>query len=460
MDNKPTTLKRSLGMWAIVGLGLGFMAPVTVFDTFGIVSEKTNGVVPLAYFIGLVVLIFTATSYGSMVRAFPSAGSSYTYTRESMHPIAGFLVGWAALLDYLLIPVVNAVIIRLYMEQFLPDVPGWVWVIGFSALLIGLNLVSVNTTSRVNGILLIAAIAGILAFVVLAAIQISRGMGEGTVFTLQPIWHDNVQFASVLAGTTIVAFSFIGFDAVTMYAEEAKNDRVVPRAIILTVVIGGAIFLLGGWFAQVAFPTLEGFNYTDDTLPELALFVGGQAFQLIFVALAFAAAVASGLSSHASVSRLLYVMGRNGVLPRRVFGFVHPTTRTPFYATIISGLVVLLAIVPTLDLISSVINFGALIAFTFVNLSVIAHFAIRKGRRHTFADVFRFIVLPIIGAAGTGLLWIHLSADAMIAGLVWLVIGVVYLFAITRGFRRPVASLGIDEAEVTADGELEPGITR
>ncbi|MCD1570522.1 APC family permease [Agromyces mediolanus] len=457
------TLKRSLGMWAIVGLGLGYMAPVTVFDTFGIVSEETDGVVPLAYLVGLVVLLFTAVSYGAMVRAFPAAGSAYTYTREAIHPALGFLVGWASLLDYLLLPVVNAVIIRLYMEQFFPEVPGAVWVVGVAALLIGLNVVSVKATSRVNGVLLIAALAGIAAFLVLAGLQISKGMGTGTLFSLQPIWHDGVQLSAVLAGTTIVAFSFIGFDAVTMYAEEAKHPNAVPRAVMLTVLIGGAIFFAGAWFAQSAFPTLDAFEYTDDTLPELALFVGGQVFQLLFVAVAFAAAVASGLSSHASVSRLLYVMGRNGVLaPKRWFGSVSPRFRTPVFTTVLAGLVVLLAITPTLDLISSVINFGALIAFTFVNLAVIAHYAIRLGRRRTPADVVRFIVLPLLGAAGTGLLWVHLSADAMVLGAVWTGVGLVILFAVTRGFRRPVAELGIDEADSTdgpdADEASEPEV--
>lgn len=460
MNGNPPSLKRTLGVWAIVGLGLGYMAPVTVFDTFGIVSEETSGVVPLAYLIGLVVLLFTALSYGAMARAFPAAGSAYTYTRESIHPSLGFLVGWAALLDYLLLPVVNAVIIRLYMEQFFPDVPGWVWVVGVAALLIGLNIISVNATSRINGVLLISALTGIAAFVVLAAVQIGRGMGEGTLASLRPLWHDDVQLTAVIVGTTIVAFSFIGFDAVTMYAEEAKDERVVPRAVVLTVLCGGAVFLIGGWFAQLAFPTNEVFHYVDDTLPEMALLVGGQAFQILFVAVAFAAAVASGLSSHASVSRLLYVMGRNGVLPRRVFGVIHPTRRTPLYATVISGAVILLAVGISLELMSSMISFGALVAFTFVNLSVIAHYAVRQGRRRTPADIVRFLVLPVIGAIGTGLLWIHLSPDAMIAGVVWAAVGLVYLIVLTRGFRRPVVSLGIEEAERDPQGEPEPGLTR
>src|SRR5262245_39252775 len=126
-------LKRSLGLWAIVGLGLGYMTPTVLFDTFGIVTKQTHGVVPLAYLVALVVMMFTAVSSGRVTRAFPTAGASYTFAREAIHAKVGFLVGGAALLDYLLLPLVNAVIIRLYMVSLFPSVPGWIWVVVFVA---------------------------------------------------------------------------------------------------------------------------------------------------------------------------------------------------------------------------------------------------------------------------------------------------------------------------------------
>ena len=92
-----TQLARTLGLWAIVGLGLGYMTPTVVFDTFGIVSSETGGVVPTAYALALVVMVFTAISYGRMTQVFPSAGSAYTYTSETINPNLGFLIGWAAL---------------------------------------------------------------------------------------------------------------------------------------------------------------------------------------------------------------------------------------------------------------------------------------------------------------------------------------------------------------------------
>jgi putrescine importer len=168
--------------------------------------------------------------------------------------------------------------------------------------------------------------------------------------------------------------------------------------------------------------------------------VGGPVFQAVLTSAGFAATLASGLASHASVSRMLLVMGRNSVLPKRFFGYINPRTHTPTFNIVLTGVVSLLAMSFTLEMIAAYINYGALIAFTFVNISVIAWFAIRKGRRHTFKDIFTFIVMPGIGMLLTGLLWANLHVDALIGGLIWTGIGFIYLVILTGGFQRKVAA--------------------
>jgi putrescine importer len=450
-------LNRSLGLWAIVGLGLGYMTPTVLFDTFGIVTKETNGVVPLTYLMALVVMIFTAISYGRMVKVFPTAGSSYTYTREAIHPRLGFLVGWAALLDYLLLPLVNALIIRLYMTSLFPSVPGWIWVVGFVAGITAMNAWSMKSTSKLNFLLVAFAVAAIGAFLVLAAVQLYHGMGQGTLFTTEPLFHSGVVLPAVLSGATVVCFSFIGFDAITMYAEEARKKADVAKAIIITLLIGGAIFLVTGFVAQSLFPNVAGFHLVDDTLPEMALKVGGRVFQMLFMSAAFAATVASALASHASVSRLLHVMGRNGVLlPKRVFASVHPRRHTPVGSVIVVGLVSLLAISPSLELVSSMINFGALVAFTFVNLSVIAYFVWRRREYRTPKQVATNLILPLVGTAMTGILWSFLHKDALIAGIVWAVIGVIYAIVLKRVTGRRVTDVPLEENALPSDSSPEP----
>ena len=443
-------LARTLGMWAIVGLGLGYMTPTVVFDTFGIVSAETGGVVPTAYMLALVVMVFTAISYGRMTRVFPSAGSAYTYTSETMSPNLGFLIGWAALLDYLLLPLVNALIIRSYMYSFFPEAPQWIWVVVYVAVITAMCLISMTNTSRVNMVLVAFEVVLIGVFLILATRSLMNGMGNGTIFSTEPLWHEGVQTSLVITGATIVAFSFIGFDAITMYTEEAKDASTVPRAILLALLIGGGIFLTAAWFTQSLFPDVSGFteeSLENSALPQIAFEVGGQLFKILLTSAAFAATVASSLASHSSVSRLLYVMGRNGHGPiGGFFSYISPRFQTPAYAVIFVGAVSLFAIAFNLDFVASLINFGALIAFTFVNLTVIVYFAFRRREIHTTREILRNIVLPVIGVMLTVLLWVYLSAESTRYGMIWFGIGIVVLLWLTRFLRKPLTINMGDEA--------------
>ncbi|WP_258132660.1 APC family permease, partial [Microbacterium sp. MYb72] len=248
------TLKRNLGLWAIVGLGLGYMTPTVVFDTFGMVARDTNDVVPAAYLVALVVMVFTAISYGKISSAIPSAGSAYTYVRESIHPNLGFMVGWTSLIDYVLLPMVNCLILRSYLEALFPDIPGWIWVVLYCILVTSVIYMTMRGTSNANMILLVFSIIVMAVFVVMVVAQLMRGEGAATLASAAPFIHDGVTMGAVLMGATIVCFSFIGFDAVTMYAEEAKDPKIMPKAILLTVLLGGAIFLVASYVTQLRFP--------------------------------------------------------------------------------------------------------------------------------------------------------------------------------------------------------------
>ena len=442
---KGASLKRNLGLWAIVGLGLGYMTPTVIFDTFGMVARDTNNVVPLAYLVALIVMIFTAVSYGKMSGAIPSAGSAYTYVRESIHPNVGFMVGWTSLIDYMLLPMVNCLIIRSYLEAIFPEIPGWIWVVLYCLLTTGIIYLTMRGTSNVNMILLVFSIVVMVVFVVMVWAQLAGGEGVGTVASMQPFFHDGVTMGAVLMGATIVCFSFIGFDAVTMYVEEARTPKIVPRALILTVLLGGAIFLIAGYFTQLRFPDWNTFApggdmqfIEDSTLPLIGEAVGGKTLMAVLTAAGFCATLAS-------VSRMLLVMGRNNVLPKKFFGYINPKTHTPTFNIVLTGVICMLAIAFTLEMIAAFINYGALIAFSFVNISVIAWFAIRKGRRKTPKDIFNFIVMPLIGVGMTIILWANLHMDALIGGLIWTAIGLVYLIVLTKGFKKKAASFDEDQ---------------
>ncbi|MEN9740780.1 MAG: Putrescine importer PuuP, partial [Actinomycetota bacterium] len=323
--------------------------------------------------------------------------------------------------------------------------------VGFTVICTGIIYLTMRGTSNANSILLIIAILAMAAFVIMTVMQLAQGDGSGTLVSATPFAHSDTDWGLVLTGATMVCFSFIGFDAVTMYVEEARTPKIVPRAIMLTVLIGGAIFIVTAYFTQLRFPDFMAFDpngdrqYLDDsTLPIIGELVGGQTMKVVLTAAGFAATIASLLASQASVARMLLVMGRNNVLPKKLFGYVNPRTSTPTFNIILAGVVCALGVVLTLENVIDYINFGALIAFTFVNISVFAWFAVRQGRRKTGGDIFRFIVLPALGVAMTLILWVNLSETALYGGLAWAGIGLAYLAILTGGFRKKVQ--GFDEA--------------
>ena len=134
----------------------------------------------------------------------------------------------------------------------------------------------------------------------------------------------------------------------------------------------------------------------------------------------------------------MYVMGRDGVFPKRFFGYVHPKWRTPAMNIILVGAIALLAINFDLVMATALINFGALVAFTFVNLSVISQFWIREKRNKTLKDHFQYLFLPMCGALTVGALWVNLEESSMVLGLIWAAIGLIYLACVTKSFRNPV----------------------
>ncbi|QQB16186.1 amino acid permease [Brevibacterium casei] len=436
-------MRRALGVPSLVFFGLVYMVPLTVFTTYGIVTEITGGRVPLAYVITLVAMVFTARSYAKMAAALPFAGSAYTYTQKTFGAGVGFAAGWALLLDYLFLPMINYLVIGLYLSAALPMIPAWVFVLTAIVLVTVLNIIGIVSVARANIVIIAAQGIFIVTFAILAVVTLS---GTGTVDLAAPFTGDGSVdgFGAVMAGAAILCLSFLGFDAVSTLSEEAKDPTTsVPRAIVIATVTGGLIYIVLSLIAQLVYPSNAFADPESGSLDVMAA-AGGQFLTIFFTAAYVAGACGSALTSQASVSRILYAMGRDGVVPRGFFGRLSQRFRTPVWATITVGVVSLLALVVDLTFISEMVSFGALMAFSAVNLAVIKHYFVDGGRRGGRA-VLSFIVLPGIGFGLTVWLWTSLSPRTLLLGLVWLAIGIAYLAVVTRGFRRPTPSLDLGE---------------
>ncbi|RQB42086.1 APC family permease [Pseudomonas aeruginosa] len=436
-------LKRTLSLGSVVLFGIAYMTPIIVLGTFGILAETTQGHVPAAYIAASLAMLFTALSYGRMAAAFPVAGSAYTYVRKAIDSRLGFIAGWAVLLDYLFLPMAIWLIGAAYLHSAFPAVPNAVWVLAFIGVTTTINIVGLRLAKNVNGLLMLVQFLVLGAFVALCVHYVLGDPGK-PLWSLQPLLGGDLQVPLVMSGAAIACYSFLGFDAVSTLTEDTRDPRRnIPWAILLITLLGGLIFIVTSYFVQLAHPSFA-FDSADSAAYEIARNIGGDLFVTFFLVGLIVGQFTSGLSAQASASRLLFAMGRDGVLPRPFFGRLGKRFETPVNSIVLCGVVALLALQMDVTTSTSFINFGAFLAFSLVNLSVVFHYylgAERRGPRETLL----FLVFPGIGLVAD--LWLMASLDhlAIILGLCWLALGAVYLAAITHGFREPPPEMRFEE---------------
>ncbi len=433
-DTTAPTLERTLTLRTVTLFGLAYLAPLIVLGTFGVLAERSAGSTGSAYLLALVAMLFTAYSYGKMAATFPVAGSAYTFTRRSIGPRIGFMIGWAILLDYFFIPMAIWLIGAAFLSSAFPAVPTWVWIVGFIVLTSGLNLIGIKVAANVNALLMVFQLLVLGLFVILSLRHVIGIGGAGAAFNLGPFLNPQTTIGGVAAGAALAAYSFLGFDAVTTMTEEVINPRkTVPRAIMLIILIGGGLFIIASYSTQLVHP---GGVFKDSSAAafDIAKTIGSDLFASIFLGGLILAQFTSGISAQAAVSRLLFAMGRDAVLPKRFFGFIHPRFHTPALNILLAGATGLIALKLSVATSTSFINFGAFTAFTFVNLSVIALF-LRGRSERGWKRVITDVVAPAIGAVVDVWLLLSLEINAKVLGVIWLTLGLAYLAYLTRLFR-------------------------
>ncbi|MEU9352535.1 APC family permease [Streptomyces griseoloalbus] len=440
MTAQPTRMRGNLGLLSIVLFGLAYMAPAVVTSTFGVIAATSNGAAPTAYLVATGAMLLTGLSYAKMARIIPSSGSVYTYARRMLDSRFGFLAGWAMLLDYLFLPMVAFLVQSIYLHAQYPSVPQWLWLVINIVLATVVNVIGLKVADKVNKTLLIAVTGCLLVLLVLC---VRYGLGHGGAAAAgNALWNSTTSISAITAAAAVAAYAFLGFDAVSTLSEEARDPRrTIPRGIVLTVLAGGVIFVALSFVMQWAHP---GGTFADESSAGYAVstLVGGKGFADVANIITMLGGFASCVAIQASTSRLMFVMGRDNVLPRPVFGRLHPKLFTPVPNVLIVAAVALPAMSLTLADATSLINFGAFLGFTLVNVCVIAH-AVRQWRSGSRPSLLGFMILPLAGAAVDVYLITRLGSTATTLGLVWLAIGVVYLTVITKGFRRPAPELGL-----------------
>ncbi|GCB01064.1 APC family permease [Mycolicibacterium sp. NCC-Tsukiji] len=435
-------LNATLGLGGVTLFGLAYMAPIIVLGIFGVIAEASAGASAGSYLLATVAMLFTAASYAKMSVHYPVAGSSYTYVRKALDSRLGFLVGWTILLDYLFLPLVIWLIGAAYLTGEFPAVPAWVWIVAFIVVTTALNILGLKVADKANLVLMALQFLVIALFIGFAVAHMVSRHGGGSLLSVTP-FSGTGGFPAIAAGAAIAAYSFLGFDAVSTLTEDTKNpQRNIPRAIMLVALIGGVVFVTVAYILTLVQPG-GSFPNADSLAADTARTIGGALFAAFFVTGLIIGQFTSGLAAQASVSRLLYAMGRDSVLPKKFFGTLSPRFFTPVFNIVLCGLIGLGAVFLSVATSTSFINFGAFTAFTLVNLSVIGYFV--RHRHEQRLNPLTYVAIPLIGAVVDVYLLTQLGSAALTLGVIWMSIGVVYLLVLTRGLRVPPPELSLAE---------------
>ena len=428
-------LHRTLSTRDLVIYGMIFMVPIAPYSVFGFVWNDSHGMVPLAYLVGLIGMMFTALSYAEMSRAFPLAGSVYTYAQRGLNEWAGFFSGWLILLDYILVPALLYLFSAAALRPLLPSVPQWLWLSGFIVFNAGVNLLGIEFTARMNRWMLLFELLVVALFVVFGLMALYGGAGAGRL-TLRPRFDPAAFSLSTVAGATSIAvLSFLGFDGISTLAEESTGgERSVGRAALLSLALVGSLFMFQTWIAADLARGMV-FSAPDTAFYDIVERAGGDWLRtLAIVAVVIASAVANAIAAQAAVSRILFAMARDGELPA-VLATIHPRFKTPYVSTLaVAGisLAVGLLFADRLDDLTRVVNFGALVSFMLLHLSVINHHLLRRRS----GDWLRHLAFPLLGAMVIGFVLYEMDRSAKLLGACWIGLGAVY-YAVNR---RPRAA--------------------
>jgi putrescine importer len=429
-------LKRVLSLWDLIYFGVILTSPIAAVPLFGEGQVLSRGHAVATLLIAMFAMSVTAISFGRMANVYPSAGSVYTYISRGLNPHLGFLVGWAMFLEYLFQPIQNALYAVLAIQRLAPRIPFAVLAavtVGFITII---TVQGIKFTARTNEILLGFMLLVTTVFLVEAFRYVVLHEHFTGLFSTQPFYNPaTFNLRAVAAGTSLAALVFIGFDGVSLLAEEVKNPkRNVLLASVLVCVFTGLFSGLQVYLAQRVWPDYTTFQNPETAFMDVARVASGPLLFAAYGVMLLVSSLACGLAGHVGAARLLYSMGRDDVLPKKIFGYLSPVKSNPVYNIWIVGALAYIGVIAIpWELAAEVVTFGALLAFMGVNLAAFRHFwwsPESMGHRNFFVDA----VVPAFGFFFCFGLLLSLQNWTKYAGLAWLAIGLLYVLYTTRGF--------------------------
>src|SRR5439155_9486011 len=354
--------KRVLSRGDLILYGLVILTPTAPYPVYGIVQQVSQGHAALSYLVAMVAMLFTAASYGKMSGAFPSAGSTYTYAQRALNEHVGFLAGWAMMLDYFLIPLLSVIYVALTAERVLPQIPYYGWAALSTIAITFINVRGIRVTARASTAMMIIMSACALLFIWLAARWVAGSAGLGGLVSASGFYRpESFALRPLMLGAAIATLSYIGFDAISTLAEDTlRPERDIAFATVTVCVLQTIFCVATVYLAALAWPDYQSFPQTETAILDIGRRIGGPWMVGCLTFVLVVAGLASALTGQAGASRLLYGMGREGVLPRSIFAYLDPRYSTPTRSIYLMGAISLIgAMAVRFQLAAELLNFGA-----------------------------------------------------------------------------------------------------
>ena len=421
-----------MGTFGAASVGIANIIGAGIFVLSGVAAGIAGPAVILSFLIAGLIAMLTALSAAELSSFITETGASYAYTKKAFGRFWSFLVGWFKYFDYMVGGAAVSIGFAAYLTSLFDlkgPLPILIAAISLPVILCVLNILGVKEATRTTSIMVLIKIFAIVLLLMVGGFYLSThfDIGHYTPFFA-------TGFGGMLNGAAVIFFVFIGFNTVTMMSEETKNpQKTIPKALML------AFFVTFFLYIAVAFLLVGVLDWKSESsdahpLGSIAEIVSEN--PMFFDFISFSALIASGsvvLSSILGGTRASFAMGRDRLLPSQ-FDKISKKFGTPYFSIIVGGIIIVIfagAFYNSIDTIASIVNFGSLFTYLFVNLSLIKLRRLEPHIERPFKVPF-YPAIPILGAISCVGLMYFLSDSAKIVSVIYAVIGLSIFFFVYR----------------------------
>jgi APA family basic amino acid/polyamine antiporter len=428
-----TELHRTLGFWGATGIGIGAIIGTGIFVLIGVASGIAGPAVILSFMIAGLVALLTGLSTAELSSFIHESGGSYIYTTKAFGAFPGFVVGWMKSFDYIVGASAVSVGFAAYFAYCvgIPATTGTLVIVAtlWPLILMLLNLKGIREASWTNNLLVALKVLALLIFILVGATAL---LTSGNYSNFHPFFPKGI--SGVMSGAAMIFFAFIGFNTIAVMAEEIQDpEKNVPRAILFAFAICTLIYI-GVCIVAVGVVNWKLLGTSSAPLEFALKTVTDNIFILQFVAISALFATTSVImASIMGGSRALFAMARQGVLPNvlsRISRHNVPAFTVVLCGLIISGIVLITN--GNLDWLASLFNFGTLLTFFFINLSLLRLRTLMPDAKRRF-KVPLYPYTPVFAMISCIILAFYLNANAVITAFFFLVIGIIVDYLNKRG---------------------------